>query len=259
MSVRTAWEIAALEDVRLAFSPRQQQQPAAARPAQRPPSHPSRPSRGPRRCRQGQGRGAAGRVFLSSRLLCSFPPLLPLAGRRWAGAGSLVAHPTRAHPRSRKRLPRAWVMSVWAGARQGLCRQQSQARQGPPPLPPCFGKPSKPGGEHRACSGGRAGHRATRKGCALGWPALHPGPACSGRGLLDAACSQSGQRQSLVQDPRAQTSGRRVGGLSPAPPATQAGPDPGLSSPGSAVPRWLSRGPSSPLPPTPLLSCQCLQ
>lgn len=100
LSVRTAWEIAALADVRLAPSPRQQRPAPAPRAAAA--SSPSRPPPRTPALQPGEGHPPLGPVFLSSGLFCSLSAL-PLAGPRWAG-GWVSLGPCPRYPRAGARV-----------------------------------------------------------------------------------------------------------------------------------------------------------
>lgn len=242
MSVRTAWEIAALEDVRLAPSPRQQQ-PAPARVCGGLCLTPPGPSLGPRRCRQGRGTPQRGAHPLSARLFCSWSALpAPLVGHKWAGAWvSLVLGPTPGPGEPPGKSWGACPTGELGWVRCGSC-------------PFCL-SPTKlrrrflllgletPLEEGR----GRSGPRAP-----------HPGPVLWA-GLLDEA------RRSLRPEPCwwgegrtpwGQTSGRRALGLrpGPTPPAAGAGPGPATPSSGSVSPLL----PSAPAPPPSPLPHRCL-
>lgn len=182
--MRTAWEIAAPEDVRLAPSPRPQR--PAPGPCVRPP--PPHPSRGPqprtRRCRQGRGTPPSWGRF-SSALGCSacpLPHLRDIGGQVLGSLGpSLFPAPapdTQAGP--------------WPRSRDGLSQGQPSASGSEETL----GKSAEPvlpqgletwrqgwgcHGAHQEGERGRGGpdHTAPRPG---------PGPR-SGNGLSDETCS----------------------------------------------------------------------
>lgn len=168
MSVRTAWEIAALEDVRLAPSPRQQQ-PAPARVCGGLCLTPPGPSLGPRRCRQGRGTPQRGAHPLSARLFCSWSALpTPLVGHKWAGAWvSLV--PPGSHP---------WP---WGTPRQELGRLPHRgAGLGPLWELPLLPQPYE---AEEALSAPGVGD-STGRGARAEWPTCTPSWACAlGRAL----------------------------------------------------------------------------
>lgn len=173
MSVCTAWEIAALEDVRLAPSPRQQRPaPGPVRAASLLLTLPGPPAKDP---------GAAGRGGphpqpgpCSPALGCSnsAPPRLPLLGHRWAGAWVSLRHSM--FP------PHLWVILARAGR---LCH--SSARAGSLPLCLSLRKPRRPleRGLSPLCHQGLGCHRAQQVGVWEGGPRPH----CS----LSGPCSRS--------------------------------------------------------------------
>ena len=188
MSVRTAWEIAALEDVRLAPSPRQQ------RPAPGPVcaaglllTLPGAPAEDPGAADR---RGARlGPVFPSSRLFCGFSALRaprPLRDR-WAGAWVCLG-PSLFPPPALGNLRRE--LGVRPTAEPGQrSRGWAIRRSRPLCLSLSLGElrpseralsPSRPWGRWPAAAGGRGHHRAHRVGeCGKGRPdhvAPHPGP-----------------------------------------------------------------------------------
>lgn len=158
MSARTAWEIAALEDVRLAPSPRQQQ-PAPA-PCVRPAS--ASPLPGP-----AEDPGAADREVLtrgwgrfSSALGCSVayrPSPPPLAGHRWAGAWvSLV--PPCSHPWPWGISGRSWGVHPAARSRP-ICLSRGKLGR---PLPVAGAGDAPPGPRLPQSPPGRGARRGAR-------------------------------------------------------------------------------------------------
>lgn len=172
MSVRTAWEIAALEDVRLAPSPRQQR-PTPAPCVRRPPPHPSRaPSQGPRHCRQARGAPQLGPVFLSSRLFCSFsalptPTCRTQVGRSLGPSGFLPVTSPSPSPGHK-----SWGVCPTAepGPARATLMPQPQAAEDSPGFLPQGLRHAPRAGVAKGPAGGGVGEAPTT-------PNPHPGPA----------------------------------------------------------------------------------
>lgn len=258
MSVRTAWEIAALEDVSLAPSPRQQRPaPGPVCAAGRLLTLPGPPAEDPGAADRTGAR--LGLAFPSSRLFCGFsalsaPPLLWDTGGQELGSVSVPPCPR----------PQPWVISGqswWFAQPQGRGATPSASASGsrgdprkePEPFPAL-------GLEACRCQGPRSPRSPQSppgwgvwegwpRSCSTppwSWPVPQEGPL---RGSLQFGVARDRPVRREQAPQGSQTSGRKAVGAMALPPLlpTQAGP-----SPRDVL--WFGLLPSSPPP----LSHQCL-
>lgn len=246
MSVRTAWEIAALEDVRLAPSPRQQRPapgPVCAAAASSP--FPGAPSQGPGAADREGHTPQLGPVSLSSRLFGSYsacrPHLRDTGGQELGSLGpSLFPAPaldTKVRPLPRSRD----VLSQGQPSASGS--EETLGKSAEPFLPRAW---------RRGARAGVATEPARRaRGGGVAQTTLHPVLGldhAQGMGSKTKPAVQSGQRHAAGrgQPPRVtdlRKEGRGAEALLPLP-VSQAGPGPSDVLWSSFVPPQPSEPPS---------------